>query len=72
MTGEEFEDQGAVLARTRAILGACEARLKKLEPGPATKKVRKKKAVPKTPEKGTKKKAAKKTRRKTASKKAGH
>ena len=72
VTREEFEVQEAVLARTRAKLDALEARLAKLESGPATKKVRKKEAVPKTPKKGAKKKAAKKTKQKTARKKAGH
>ena len=72
VTREEFEVQEAILARTRGILEALEARLAKLESGPAAKKIRKKEALKKTSNKGAKKKAAKKTGRKTARKKFGH
>lgn len=71
VTRQEFEVQEAILARTRGILEALEARLAKLESGPAAKTIRKKKAVNKTGKKGAKRKAAKKTRQKNAKKKAG-
>jgi BMFP domain-containing protein YqiC len=63
VTREEFEVQEAVLLRTREKLEALEARLAKMESGPASKKPRKKMTG--------KKKAAKKTSKKAAKKKAG-
>lgn len=63
VTREEFEVQQAVLARSREKLDALEARLKKMESGPATKKTRKKKA--------SKKKTTKKKSKKTTKKKPG-
>ena len=56
VTREEFEVQEAVLARTREKLDALEARLAKMEPGPAAKKTRKKKAAKKKAKKTAKKK----------------
>ena len=63
VTREECEVQEAVLLRTREKLEALEARLAKMESGPAAKTSRKKITG--------KKKAAKKTSKKTAKKKAG-
>jgi hypothetical protein len=63
VTREEFEVQEAVLLRTREKLEALEARLAKMESGPAAKKSKKKMSG--------KKKAAKKTSKKTAKKKTG-
>ena len=61
VTREEFEVQQAVLARSREKLDELEARLKKMESGPATKKTRKKKTAKK---KTTKKKSKKATKKK--------
>lgn len=63
VTREEFEVQEAVLLRTREKLEALEARLAKMESGPAAKKSKKKMSG--------KKKAAKKTSKKAAKKKTG-
>ncbi len=63
VTREEFEVQEAVLLRTREKLEALEARLAKMESGPAAKKSKKKITG--------KKNAAKKTSKKAAKKKAG-
>ena len=63
VTREEFEMQEAVLARTREKLDALEARLAKMESGPAASKTPKKKAA--------KRKTTKKKSRKTAKKKTG-
>ena len=58
VTREEFEVQEAVLARTRDKLEMLEARLAKIESGPAAKKSSKKKAAKKPARKGAKKKPA--------------
>ncbi len=58
VTREEFEVQEAVLARTREKLEMLEARLAKMESGPAAKKSSKKKAAKKPARKGAKKKPA--------------
>ncbi len=55
VTREEFEVQEAVLARTREKLESLEARLAKMESGPAAKKRSKKKAVKKTDRKAARK-----------------
>ena len=60
VTREEFEVQEAVLARSREMLAALEARLAKMESGPATKRDRTKKAAKKARSKSAKKKATKK------------
>jgi BMFP domain-containing protein YqiC len=70
VTREEFEVQAAVLARTRAKLEGLEARLAKMESGPAAKKPHKKKATKMAGKQGSRKKTAKKARKKTAKKKA--
>ncbi len=57
VTREEFEVQEAVLLRTREKLEALEARLAKMESGPAAKKTKKKKTAKKTSKKVAKKKA---------------
>jgi hypothetical protein len=57
VTREEFEVQEAVLLRTREKLEALEARLAKMESGPAAKKTKKKKTAKKTSKKAAKKKA---------------
>ena len=58
VTREEFEVQEAVLARTREKLEMLEARLAKMESGPAAKKSSLKKAAKKPARKGAKKKPA--------------
>ncbi len=58
VTREEFEVQEAVLARTREKLEMLEARLAKMESGPAAKNSSKKKAAKKPARKGAKKKPA--------------
>ena len=64
VTREEFEVQQAVLARSREKLDALEARLKKMESGPATKTIRREKAAKKkTTKKKNKKISKKKPRR---------
>ncbi len=62
VTREEFEVQEAVLARSREKLDALEARLAKMESGPATKTTRKKKTAKK---KTTSRKSKKTTKKKT-------
>ena len=55
VTREEFEVQEAVLARTREKLESLEARLAKMESGPAAKKSSKKKAAKKPDRKAARK-----------------
>jgi BMFP domain-containing protein YqiC len=64
VTREEFEVQEAVLARSREKLDALEARLARMESGPAKQGTQTKKVA--------KKKTTKKKSKKTAKKKTGH